>query len=311
MQRFEYKAETVRSSLMGDKMDSGDVEKLPSDEVPREGWASEPDRHDGQGADRSGRDRRPARRCSSGRSAASSEIRLLAAAPGGVASFGRGPSIESAALRRSANDASRSARASLRATFSCSLIVASLKSLSRMLARTSRSAAALSRLLARLSRRMSHVSTIPRVVEPTLPLGRGRLHTRQCASTRRPRRLPPACSLRCSRYSASRGTSARKPESLAEVTPIVQLVIGCLALGNAECGAARKGACRTGETSSSARWLARARESVRRMTPLAVQGREPPIPRSRQWPPPARAGPRTISRYVGTPVLQDTVGLSS
>ena len=38
MQRFEYKAESVRSSLVGDKMDSGDVEKLLNERA-REGWA--------------------------------------------------------------------------------------------------------------------------------------------------------------------------------------------------------------------------------------------------------------------------------
>ena len=38
MQRFEYKAESVRSSLVGDKMDSGDVEKLLNERA-RGGWA--------------------------------------------------------------------------------------------------------------------------------------------------------------------------------------------------------------------------------------------------------------------------------
>lgn len=36
-QRFEYKAETVRSSMVGDKMDSGGVEKLLNEQA-REGW---------------------------------------------------------------------------------------------------------------------------------------------------------------------------------------------------------------------------------------------------------------------------------
>jgi hypothetical protein len=38
MQRFEYKAETVRSSLLGEKMDSGGVEDLLNERA-REGWA--------------------------------------------------------------------------------------------------------------------------------------------------------------------------------------------------------------------------------------------------------------------------------
>ena len=37
MQRYEYKAETIRSSLVGDKMDSGGVEELLNDRA-REGW---------------------------------------------------------------------------------------------------------------------------------------------------------------------------------------------------------------------------------------------------------------------------------
>jgi hypothetical protein len=36
-QRFEYKAETVRASLVGDKIDSGGVEKMLNDRA-REGW---------------------------------------------------------------------------------------------------------------------------------------------------------------------------------------------------------------------------------------------------------------------------------
>jgi len=36
-QRFEYKAETIRSSLMGDKMDEGSVEKLLNERA-EEGW---------------------------------------------------------------------------------------------------------------------------------------------------------------------------------------------------------------------------------------------------------------------------------
>jgi Domain of unknown function (DUF4177) len=36
-QRYEYKAETVRSSLMGDKIDSDGVEKLLNERA-REGW---------------------------------------------------------------------------------------------------------------------------------------------------------------------------------------------------------------------------------------------------------------------------------
>jgi Domain of unknown function (DUF4177) len=36
-QRFEYKVETVRSSLVGDKIDSGGVEELLNDRA-REGW---------------------------------------------------------------------------------------------------------------------------------------------------------------------------------------------------------------------------------------------------------------------------------
>ena len=35
--RFEYKAETIRSSLVGDKMDSGGVEKLLNERA-HEGW---------------------------------------------------------------------------------------------------------------------------------------------------------------------------------------------------------------------------------------------------------------------------------
>ena len=37
MQRFEYKVETVRSSLVGDKMDSGGVEKLLNQRA-EDGW---------------------------------------------------------------------------------------------------------------------------------------------------------------------------------------------------------------------------------------------------------------------------------
>jgi hypothetical protein len=36
-QRFEYKVETVRSSLVGDKIDSGGVEEMLNDHA-REGW---------------------------------------------------------------------------------------------------------------------------------------------------------------------------------------------------------------------------------------------------------------------------------
>jgi hypothetical protein len=36
-QRFEYKVETVRSSLVGDKIDSGGVEEMLNDRA-REGW---------------------------------------------------------------------------------------------------------------------------------------------------------------------------------------------------------------------------------------------------------------------------------
>ena len=36
-QRFEYKAETVRSSMVGDKMDSGGIEELLNEQA-REGW---------------------------------------------------------------------------------------------------------------------------------------------------------------------------------------------------------------------------------------------------------------------------------
>jgi hypothetical protein len=36
-QRFEYQVETVRASLMGDKMDSGGVEDLLNERA-REGW---------------------------------------------------------------------------------------------------------------------------------------------------------------------------------------------------------------------------------------------------------------------------------
>ena len=35
--RFEYRVETIRSSLMGDKVDSGGVEKLLNERA-REGW---------------------------------------------------------------------------------------------------------------------------------------------------------------------------------------------------------------------------------------------------------------------------------
>ncbi len=37
MQRYEYKVETVRSSLVGDKMDSGGVEKLLNQRA-EDGW---------------------------------------------------------------------------------------------------------------------------------------------------------------------------------------------------------------------------------------------------------------------------------
>ena len=36
-QRFEYKAETIRSSLVGDKMDHGGVEELLNERA-EEGW---------------------------------------------------------------------------------------------------------------------------------------------------------------------------------------------------------------------------------------------------------------------------------
>jgi hypothetical protein len=36
-QRFEYKVETVRSSLVGDKIDSGGLEEMLNDRA-REGW---------------------------------------------------------------------------------------------------------------------------------------------------------------------------------------------------------------------------------------------------------------------------------
>jgi hypothetical protein len=36
-QRFEYQVEVIRSSLIGDKMDSGGVEKLLNDRA-RDGW---------------------------------------------------------------------------------------------------------------------------------------------------------------------------------------------------------------------------------------------------------------------------------
>jgi hypothetical protein len=36
-QRYEYTVETIRSSMVGDKMDSGDVEKLLNDRA-RDGW---------------------------------------------------------------------------------------------------------------------------------------------------------------------------------------------------------------------------------------------------------------------------------
>ncbi|MGZ8634678.1 MAG: DUF4177 domain-containing protein [Solirubrobacteraceae bacterium] len=36
-QRFEYKAETVRTSMVGDKIDSGGVEDLLNEQA-REGW---------------------------------------------------------------------------------------------------------------------------------------------------------------------------------------------------------------------------------------------------------------------------------
>ena len=36
-QRFEYKAETVRSSLVGDKIDAGDLEELLNERAA-EGW---------------------------------------------------------------------------------------------------------------------------------------------------------------------------------------------------------------------------------------------------------------------------------
>jgi hypothetical protein len=37
MQRFEYKVETIRSSMVGDKMDSGGVEELLNDRAS-DGW---------------------------------------------------------------------------------------------------------------------------------------------------------------------------------------------------------------------------------------------------------------------------------
>jgi hypothetical protein len=37
MQRYEYKVETVRSSMVGDKIDSGDLEDLLNERA-REGW---------------------------------------------------------------------------------------------------------------------------------------------------------------------------------------------------------------------------------------------------------------------------------
>ena len=37
MQRFEYKAEQIRSSLVGDKMDTSDVEDLLNERA-KEGW---------------------------------------------------------------------------------------------------------------------------------------------------------------------------------------------------------------------------------------------------------------------------------
>ena len=37
MQRYEYKVETVRASLVGDKMDSGGVEKLLN-QLAEDGW---------------------------------------------------------------------------------------------------------------------------------------------------------------------------------------------------------------------------------------------------------------------------------
>jgi hypothetical protein len=36
-QRYEYKAETIRTSMVGDKIDSGDVEEMLNDRA-REGW---------------------------------------------------------------------------------------------------------------------------------------------------------------------------------------------------------------------------------------------------------------------------------
>jgi hypothetical protein len=36
-QRYEYKAETIRSSMVGDRMDSGAVKNLLNDHA-REGW---------------------------------------------------------------------------------------------------------------------------------------------------------------------------------------------------------------------------------------------------------------------------------
>ena len=37
MQRFEYKAEQIRSALVGDKIDAGSVEELLNDRA-KEGW---------------------------------------------------------------------------------------------------------------------------------------------------------------------------------------------------------------------------------------------------------------------------------
>ena len=37
MQRFEYRVETARASLVGDKMDSGDLEKMLNERAA-EGW---------------------------------------------------------------------------------------------------------------------------------------------------------------------------------------------------------------------------------------------------------------------------------
>jgi hypothetical protein len=38
MPQMEYKVETVRASLMGDKMDAGDIEKVLNERA-RDGWA--------------------------------------------------------------------------------------------------------------------------------------------------------------------------------------------------------------------------------------------------------------------------------